>query len=370
MEDFLAGENHTNNTCFEFSDRDVETITKVKIGLGAGAVFTSIVAIIIIVAGKQFRQKFIYRLVGYLMVAAMLGSIAYILEEVPLQGRNSHVVLRNESIFKVLCKGAAVFSQFAMWLEDIVVIWIVVYLFLLAVCNYAHRSEQNRNACSTREVCGVITSLATAVLFCWIPFVKDMYGFAGLWCWIKLTKEDCHSDYTLGLAYQFTLYYGPLLIVVVISVFSFLTIVIVLCKRTIQGERGCCQPSIYRTALFEAFPLLLYAVVYDLMVILAITNRIYYAIQIPHGIKPNYQLWLTIAIDDPLRALLPPVAFVLHCVIKFMCRKVVNARERTTTYVVIPNEDEDMGGDKERIVIRSECRNVVHQDGLFEGPVQ
>ena len=366
--------NHTNgnnnNTCFQFGVRDVEIITKVKIGLAAGGVFTSIVAIIIIVAGKQFRQKFIYRMVGYLMFTAMLESVVYILEEVPLHNHNNHVALRNESIFEVLCVGAGVLSQFAVWLEDIVVIWIVVYLFLLAVCNYAHRNEQKGNACSTREVCGVIISLATAALFCWIPFVKDMYGFAGLWCWIKLTKEDCHSDYTLGLAYQFTLYYGPLLIVVVISVFSFLTIVIVLCKRTIQGERGCCQPSIYRTALFEAFPLLLYAVVYDLMVILAITNRIYYAIQIPHGIKPNYQLWLTIAIDDPLRALLPPVAFVLHCVIKFMCRKVVNARERTTTYVVIPNEDEDMGGDKERIVIRSECRNVVHQDGLFEGPVQ
>jgi len=106
------------------------------------------------------------------------------------------------------------------------------------------------------------------------------------------------------------------------------------------------------------------------MVILAVTNRIYYAIQIPRRIKPNYQLWLTIAIDNPLRVLLPPVVFVLHCVIKFTYRKVVNAKENTTTYAVIPNEHEDMGGDSTRIVIQSECRHVVHQDDFFEGAIQ
>ena len=205
MEDLVMA-NHTNgsnnSTCFQFGESDVETITRVKIGLAAGGVFACTLAIIIIVAGKQFRQRFIYRLVGYLMFTAMLESITYILEEVPLQDRNNHVALRNGSAFEILCVGAGVFSQFAVWLEDIVVIWIVVYLFLLAVCNYVQRTEKKGNACSTREVCGVIISLAIAALFCWIPFVKDMYGFAGLWCWIKLTKEDCDSGYTLGLIYQ------------------------------------------------------------------------------------------------------------------------------------------------------------------------
>ena len=362
-------EDHSNSSlCFQFNERDVETITKVKMGLGGGGVLTSILAIAIIAACKTFRRKFIYRLVGYLMFTALLESVAYILEEVPLDYSNNHVALRNESIFKILCVGAGVYAQFAAWLENIVVCWIVIYLLLLAVCNYVPGSGQRGESCSAWEVCGAGISLIVAISVCWIPLVENMYGFAGAWCWIKLTKGDCHSGYTLGLIYQFALYYGPQQVVVVFSLVTFLLIVVVLCKRAVRGETGCCQPSRYRAGLCEAFPLVLYAIVYDLMCILVAVNKIYYAIQIPQGVKPNYQLWLTIAVDDPLRALLPPVVFIFHWIIKIIRMKLANVKERTTTYAVISNEDEDVGGDREHLVIRSECHKV-YDYGVFEGVV-
>ena len=362
-------EDQSNSSlCFQFDERDVETITKVKMGLGGVGVLTSILAIAIIAASKRFRRKFVYRLVGYLMFTALLESLAYILEEVPLDYSSNHIALRNETIFKLLCVGAGVYAQFAAWLENIVVCWIVVYLLLLAVCSYAPGSGQRGESCTAWEVCGVGISVIVAVSVCWIPLVRNMYGFAGAWCWIKLTEGDCHSGYTLGLIYQFTLYYGPQQVVIVFSLATFLLIVVVLCKQTVQGVRGCCQPSSYRTGLCEAFPLVLYAVVYDLMCILVAVNKIYYAIQIPHGVKPDYQLWLAIAVDDPLRALLPPVVFVLHWIIKIIRMKLAKVKERTTTYAVISNEDEDVGGDKEHIVIQSEHHNV-YQYSVFEGVV-
>lgn len=106
-------EDQSNSSlCFQFDERDVETITKVKMGLGGGGVLTSILAIAIIAASKRFRRKFIYRLVGYLMFTALLESVAYILEEVPLDYSSNHVALRNETIFKILCVGAGVYAQF------------------------------------------------------------------------------------------------------------------------------------------------------------------------------------------------------------------------------------------------------------------
>ena len=113
-------EDQSNSSlCFQFDERDVETITKVKMGLGGVGVLTSILAIAIIAASKRFRRKFVYRLVGYLMFTALLESLAYILEEVPLDYSSNHIALRNETIFKILCVGAGVYAQFAAWLETL-----------------------------------------------------------------------------------------------------------------------------------------------------------------------------------------------------------------------------------------------------------
>lgn len=118
----------------------------------------------------------------------------------------------------------------------------------------------------------------------------------------------CISVYTLLCS---NAHFGVVSLVIFISLCT-----LVLYKGIRHGEGCCHQP------LTPMFPLFLYAVVYDLTCILVTANRIYFAVQIPSGIKPIYDLWLFVAIADSVRALLPSAVFILHWIIDLICKRV------------------------------------------------
>lgn len=309
--DYLVTTNRSNSSnCFQF-DNNVGAVVGVKIGISAIGVLTCLLAIAIILVDQRYRKNFVYRLVGYLIFASLLESLAYIFEQIPLESSNNRVVLRNGSAFEGLCTFAGFFVEYSTLVEDFIVVWIVFYL-LWAVCEAKPKCLGPR----CREICGVFGSFIAAALVSWIPFVNNMYGFGGLSCWIKLTTDGCH-DATLGFVYQFTLYYVPMLILVVVSLVIFISLCTLVLYKGIRHGEGCCHQP-----LTPMFPLFLYAVVYDLTCILVTANRIYFAVQIPSGIKPIYDLWLFVAIADSVRALLPSAVFILHWIIGLNCKRV------------------------------------------------
>ena len=92
------------------------------------------------------------------------------------------------------------FNQMMEWIFHGTMAWVIVYLTLMAV--FKHQADKPKH-----EVSGLVVILLLPFIINWIPFVNDMYGLSGIWCWIKLTNGDCHGDYTLGLVYHFTLPY-------------------------------------------------------------------------------------------------------------------------------------------------------------------
>ena len=46
----------------------------------------------------------------------------------------------------------------------------------------------------TREIIGVVFLVVSPFLFSWIPFVKNMYGISGLWCFIKTASDNGCND--------------------------------------------------------------------------------------------------------------------------------------------------------------------------------
>ena len=69
--------------------------------------------------------------------------------------------------------------------------------------------------------------------FNWIPFIWDMYGISGLWCWKKESRGYC-EDYELGLTLIFTLFYGPLIIIITFSFVSLMATTSILCKGALN----------------------------------------------------------------------------------------------------------------------------------------
>jgi len=136
-------------------------------------------------------------------------------------------------------------------------------------------------------------------------FFNNMYGLSGIWCWIKLTNGDCHSETTLGVVYHFTLYYGPFSIFVFCSCVACIAIVIVrYCKGRVAIP--------HHQALKEALPLLAYPLIYNIFFTITLANHVYHAIATVKDEDPIFPLLLAHAVAESLQVILAALAFFLH----------------------------------------------------------
>ena len=305
-----------NHTCFEFSQEQLDQITAAVVTGSALAIIACALAVILIIILKLYR-KFLNRLVLYLMVAAGGYSVAFLLAITPVHHSNGEVQVREG--LDGLCTAFGFFTQMTEWIFQGTMAWVVVYLTLMAVFKYQADKPKH-------EVSGLIIILLFPFIINWIPFINDMYGLSGIWCWIKLTNGDCHSGYTLGLVYHFTLLYGPLAIFLFSSCVAFFAIVITLCKERVASGKERAETFIkeaHRQALKEALPLLAYPLIYNILFIIMVANRVYHAITTSKNEDPNFPLFLAHAIVEPLRVLLAALAFLLHpnIIKKVFCKK-------------------------------------------------
>ncbi len=302
----IATENpdNTSGSCYTFSAKQVQVITTITISMYSTAVLMCLIVIAVIIALRQYRT-FVHRLLVYLLVAASFNGVSSGLEMAPTHHNSREIEVRHG--LKPMCSaiGFAVQvteSQFLM-----VCTWILVYLVLLVVFQYRANSKRH-------EIAGLVISLVLPLTFDWLPFIHNIYGLAGPWCWIRISNKDCHDYITTGVIYEFTLFCGPLLLLILASFVSFLVIAAISSKRSLNhsGEGRRSQHSPYQQALKESLPLLVYPILYSIISGVLLANRINYVITTAHGKPPNYPLWLAHTIADPLRILFIPLAYLLH----------------------------------------------------------
>jgi len=190
--------NITNGSyCLGISSEQVKTLNLTLICVCSTAGISCVLAIIFILVSKRYK-KFVYRLTLYLMVAILLVEVATILEAVPMYNNGTVVAVRKG--FEGLCVAASFLFQIAAWMEMFVIFWITIYLLTVLVfsCNVTVVKWK-------QEVIGLAAMLILPFLFNWIPFIKDMYGISGPYCWIKQSmNSNCKYDY-VGLALMLAL---------------------------------------------------------------------------------------------------------------------------------------------------------------------
>ncbi len=349
-----------NSTCQEFSATEVEQIIIAKVAVSCAAVVMCLVSIVVIVFLRQYHT-FVHRLVLYLMIVGVFYGMIIGLEIAPVHHDGREAVVRDG--LEDLCVAVAFISQIAVWQFMLFFVWIITYLLLLAIFKYRANSKR-------QEIAGIFIVLSLPLTFNWIPLVQDMYGLSGLWCWIKNTNGNCHKNYQIGVIYQFTLFYGPLVLLILFSFVSFLAIVIVVCRKRLRNLEVDRQ-TVYQQALREALPLLLHPVIYNIIAFSMIANRVYYAITLKDGEKPFFPLWFAHALADPMQVLVVPVAFLLHPgTIRQLLKGRHNRSEQTddgTAYIV---SQEYPYSEEEPLVIKSDIRHSRRSSGyhsILEG---
>ena len=338
--------NKSNETCFEFTKDQLKVVYALKSCIASLAIIACGLVVFLVLCFKGYRE-FVYRLVLYLMIPDILESLTNILEWLPVHSGKDDVVSVKTG-WGGVCTAVAFLNQITTWMETLVICWIVLYMLTVTIRILKTRTmhdqlpnddETQRNQFSKAELFGVLFCVFFPFTFNWLPFIWNMYGLSGAWCWIKLTQGDCHSDYKLGLSLMLALLYGPLLLVIFFGFSIFVFIAIILCIK-VRGHKD--DNAMYRKGMLEIVMLMAYPIVDSLICSLLVVNRIYYSVHtVPNGVNPSYPLWLAQAIADPARELIPPIAFLLHpgTYRKLMCRK-----EQTDTYFDVEPEDSDIQG--------------------------
>ena len=293
-----------NHKCYMFNAKQLEEITIMTVSLAVVGFLMCLVALIVIMVLKQYRS-FVHRLITYLLLVGIIQEAAIGMQVIPID-LSGNIVKIKEGLHD-LCVAVGFFSQVVASIFYLLVAWVILYLALLTVFKY--RANKRKH-----EITGLLITFGIPPTFSWLPFTHNAYGLAGPTCWIRSTDVDNCDLNTLGVIYQFSLFYGPLMVLILFGFLSFLAIVVTLCIRNWRHpqEEGTHQQQTYQQAIKESLLFLVYPVLYILIASVMLTNRIYYVVTTANGEKPFYPLWYAHVTVDPLRVLFVPVAFLLH----------------------------------------------------------
>ena len=268
----------TDSNC---TDSFASNKNNVLIAMGSTSAVSLIMCLVAVslVLWLKVYNIFTYRLALYQVLSSFSLTLALVLSLMLID-------YDEESLYyKVACKTDAFLLQYTATVKLLFTICLNFHIFSLAVCLKNFRKL---------ELCYIFFSCFTPLMTSWIPFIGDFYGLAGAWCWIKTWKHNCASHhYTQGILEQFLLWYGPLFLSLTASVISVFVVILVL----LHQSYGYCRKSVpereqllekeerkkMRNALRDLLPLLAYPLLFYVLTLLPLVNRIYSSIS-PHHV--------------------------------------------------------------------------------------
>ena len=314
--------------CLDFGIRAEKTVLIIKLSIGAFTVLANLLAIILIIASKRFRD-FLYRLVIYLLITDILQAFAICLALFPITvpDDTKPAQVRNGSLWHDTCAGTGFILMATMWMGNIVIIWIVGHLVTLGWREQRSHKVQNAadTPCNRKEVLGVLFLFFGPFLVAWIPFIlpAEMYGISGPWCWIKIVQTVCGDIKNETLIVVFIFFYGPLVLIVLFSLICMILTIILVCHGAVRRHFSVDH---HQRRMKEIIIVLAYPMLYCTVCLILLANRVNTVIH-PHE-DPNSGLWLAHTVADPVRVLLPAVAFLLH---PFVWRDLCNRRKSSSS---------------------------------------
>ena len=299
-----------NNSCYKFSKTQFDLALRVKVSMDSLGILMCLIALALIVLFKAYKRP-VFRLVSYFIVANMFQAITHIMELTPIEYMNGGVNMREGA--DGLCAFFGFLDQIALWMCNVAIIWIMLYLLwkVQRVHKGIDPTTNNTMISIKTELIGLFCLVLFPFTFNWIPFIKDMYGISGLWCWIKETSGNCDSnDLGLALIFTLTLFYVPLIIIITFFFASLMAITSILCKGVLNGSTEA--KSTYIRCIKHTILIAIYPLIYNLICLFPIANRIYSASNSSNDEEPFFPLWMVHTLAEPARVLILPIAFLLH----------------------------------------------------------
>ena len=295
--------------CSDFLKDEKNRILIAKSGTGLLTFSMCLIAVSIVLRMRLYKH-FTYRLAMYQILSSLCLSVAEV----------SFITLRNyddDTYQQKVCKTTAFLLEYFLWIKLLFTLCLVFHLFSLAVCLKNFQKL---------EIGYVLFSILFPLLYTWIPFIHNSFGIAGAWCWIRDWKDDCANEkYHEGIIEQFVLWYGPLFISLTLSVVAVFIILIVLAQRAYahkkNPENECLIENHERNqnkkAIKELLPLLTYPVLFYILALFPLINRVYSAI----SYNANVNLAMAHSITESSWGFFSSWALIIHILVMRQLKK-------------------------------------------------
>ena len=301
-------ENSTTDCNNTFTQEQKNHILLAKSGTGILSLTMCLIAVFLVFRLKLYKY-FTYRLAMYQILSSLCLSVVEV----------SFLTLFNydgDIYQQIACKTTAFFLEYFVWIKLLFTICLVFHLFCLAVCLKNFRRL---------EIGYVLFSILFPLLHSWIPFTHNSFGFAGAWCWIRDWKDDCANEkYLQGIIEQFGLWYGPLFVSLTLTVVAVFITLLVLTKRA-YAHRNTENKFLIdnhernqnKKAIKELLPLLAYPVIFYVLVLFPLINRVYSAI------SPNASIVLALvhSLTESLWGFCSSWALIIHILVMRQLKK-------------------------------------------------
>ena len=222
-------------------------------------VFLVMMCFIIIIFQKY--NFFTQRLILYLVIASFCYSLSAVLNV-------TGTIAYKDDTALIYCKILGFFEQITSWWQIIATACILFSVFIQSV----FEKPTNR-----LEVFYVILIFVTPVMFSWIPFIWNLYGPSGEYCWITtLSLDDC-STVISGVIVGYSIYAVPFFIVCV-ALLIMLIVALVFVRRKQKSWKGKYDPKsvlIQKLIEKEIKPLIFYPMIYLIINVIPLARQIY-----------------------------------------------------------------------------------------------
>ena len=309
--------------------------------LGIAATIVCSAAALLVFINK-LHKYFVHRLALYQVVAGFFYGIALALELLFFH-------FKKETYYdggRQLCEAIGYFILYFSWVKLLFTSWVVVHLFCFTVF---YKNLENL------EVFFVIISIVAPHLIAWIPFVGTpgpVYGPTGAWCWIENWVDNCPGQRSnRGVAEQFSLWYGPAMIISIVQSFAIVIIVfrLLLCYQPEQDEEMSLlsrERSKRRKAFKELLPLIAYPILFCVLLIPPLINRVLGASSTNKDPHHYRDVILASGAFVPLQPFFAGLALFIHVVVltfpKSVCKcKCFNRRHRQMHSMEYPTIQEN-----------------------------
>ena len=221
--------------------------------------------------GVWFRlyKHFVNRLAAYQVLSSLFFDLVCC-SQVMFVGYDDN----SSTDYVHLCAVVGFSLEYSMWIKLLFMFWLDFHLFCFTI--FYKSSERYEKFC---VVCLILFPL---LYFVCIPFVHDLYGMAGSWCWTQNWKDDCPLKKSeLCVIEEYLFLHGPFLVFLAIAMGLIVATVFAIATRLIPYLLGSeAEPLIDRDRRSQAFKEHLSLVAYVIffffvLLVPASSNQIY-----------------------------------------------------------------------------------------------